>query len=253
MKGLVAVWHLEVARRWTLLPLACALGLAPFGLAPLLQASFGPLAGRETVVMLGLLISLLLAGIACILLGATLFGSDLASGRAGFLYACPLDWAAIWAGRHLAAFTLVVGCGLVAWLPASLTATEGLGPRALFDFQGAFYLVGLTLFVLGATNLASLALHARSAWLLVDLAAIPCAVWLLANVVGPRLARMPEAFLAPFLLHLLVWPPALALLAASAVQVAHGRTDLVRSHRLASSTFWSLFALMPLAWWLAVD
>jgi len=182
--------------------------------------------------------------------GATLFGSDLSEGRLGFFFERPVASAAIWIGRFLAVFFIVVLCEIIILAPAGLSPYNSLFIIDLL-FEGLsldtvdwllILLAGPTLFLL-VSHCVSIMIRARTAWLALDvvgLTLIGPSIWLIerplvtygadeaAGVVGTILAV--SVFLALF--------------SGTAASVSCGRTDLRRAHRYLSLTLWGVLGFM---------
>jgi len=231
----------ELRERWLFFPAGLALGCIPlalpaFGVSPQDSPGFG------------LAIALMLGGAAALVAGGTMLARDAASSRIGFLFSQPLPWPAIWAGKWLAAVVLAGVTGLLAsvpWMIAYPTPQGGLWLGKLLDLQGTVAAISWVVALVGLANLGSTSFRSRSAFVAVDLACLAMAVW------GIR--RYVPTLLCGLFFNLAPWPfvavaatPGLALLAASAVQVAVGRTDIRRAHRALSLTFWGLVFTMLL-------
>ena len=243
MSGLLAITARELRLRWTLLPVALSLGLVPL-LAPVLAPVLGfalPAPG-----LVGLVLSLLMGTLAALLTGASVIGGDLGSRRLGFFFSRPLAWWAIWGGKFLAAVLLTLGAGLLAAVPWLAWGLAGpLRLASLWDLQGAVVALGWVLLLVGAGHAASVAYRSRSAWLLVDLGLLASLVLLIRSlgdlILLAGIAMDPGH--ARFALQYLLLSPSLALVAASAAQVAKGRTDVRRGHLALSVSLWAMLFL----------
>ena len=261
MKGFVAVLWLEL-RQWRLLLAgSLAIGLIPF-LVPLVLPKHGyPDAIEATAIALfvGTVVMLTL------ILGATLFASDLAERRLGFLFSRPISGLAIWSGRYLAALLLiVVGGGLVlapaairlgglpdvvlgkAWhsipdfLSAGIISSAPFTVQVFFFFWSPLVMGGVALIgLLALAHAAVLAWRGRSLWLVVDLVVLMLGVGWLYLVLGSLVvsqATMPAAMAS---VALCIYG-AVALTVAWLVQILRARTRLHTGQKLHSRVFWSL-------------
>jgi hypothetical protein len=237
VKGLAAVARLELERRWMLPPLALAVGVVPFGVAPLLLAP-----GSDSRGMLGNLLALLLTLTAALLLGATTLAGDLVAGRLAFYFSRPLPWWAIWGGKLTAALGLTLASGLLALAP-----TSGLGldlplRHPVLYGNAAVVTAGLAAVAIGLAHWGAVAARSHSSWLVLDVLALPVVAWLWAN----SYERMGSRGLVPTSggASVFVGLFAFAVLAAGAAQMAVGRTSTRRSHAAVSLTGWALLALL---------
>ncbi len=168
---------------------------------------------------------------ASLLLGASLWATDLQEGRMSFFLARPLRSQDLFLGRLVSAFGLVFLCGLLTFMPAlsSLKAVrEALGSLG--------FLAGLSVWILLMAHLASISLRARTSWILLDLASLGVLGAILLecmNMVVSLLWTANESLsfsLGSFLGGLLV------LGAGAFAALAHGRVLLPRAHRAMSIT-----------------
>jgi hypothetical protein len=234
MTGLLTILRHELAGRRLLFAGALLLGLLPLA-APLLPDT--PAAAvPELRATLALFLAFALSGLAALLLGATVIGADLAEHRLSFYFTRPLAWWSIWGGKLGAAALCAWGAGLLVLLPAlAASAGGGLLRSPVLDRPAlAAWALALPPLLLAA-HTAGVVLRQRSAWLILDLLA-------LAAIAGIAVATVRRLLYWGVLTNL--WPLApgaavtatAVLLAASAVQVAGGRTDPRRAHRLLSVT-----------------
>jgi hypothetical protein len=261
MKGTLTVAAREIAERKLLFLGAFVAGLLPLGF-PLIPALRGN--SPEVRSAAALLLAATIAVAFPLVFGATILASDIAQKRLSFYFSRPLPAASIWAGKLVGALLISIGCALLAAAPVFLvkgegaftSATGGLGSRGplVLAFPGV-----LLLFLL-AHVVASMA-RLRSAWIILDFTlAVAFAVAITLSLRSLFLAgfwdldgmRQSPERLAWWLTAALI----AALLAASCVQVADGRTDARRSHGALSATLWGLTAVFAailggLAWWAA--
>ncbi len=216
----------ELRERRMLWLVALVAGLTAFG-APWLRGLRGValVDGRmSTVLGLGLGLEVVVA----LMLGAGLLAGDVAEGRLGFYLARPLSPGALFGGKLLGAVLMALGGTAVVFLPSTLAHPGVLAdPRALEPLA-----VVALLGVLGA-HAASVAFLDRSPWLLLDLAVMFGGAVLGVDTLLTCVSMgIPEAL--PGLTRLLIWGTILGLGLGGYLQVARGRTDLKRGHRLLS-------------------
>jgi hypothetical protein len=248
VRGFLAVLRREVEERRLLLLAAVAAGFFPFFL-PFLPG----FEGRDPADVRGgaaLALSVVVAGVLALGLGATVIAGDLAERRLGFYFARPVAGWALWGGKLAGAAVLAVGASLLILLPALLFGGKveigmlwWLGDSLLRT--GLPTLVAGTLAVLLLANVLSSMARSRSAWLLLDLAAalaVAAVTWSAWRVL------LREQALQALTLGVtsLALAAAVAALAAGAVLVPGGRTDSRRGHRLLSLTFWGVLGVAAL-------
>jgi len=242
MRGTLLVAARELSERRTILIAALVAGCLPFASPFLPGVRSDQVAEARDAMALTLAAAFGLG--AALLLGAAAVGRDLAEGRLGFDFSRPLPGVAIWSGRLLGALAVTLVVLTLVVLPASL-AGGGIfsAPLAHLIRPGSLAVLGALLFLLPLAHVVSIAFRSRSAWLGADMIAAS----LLVVVLGIAARRL----YAVFAFNDLVWGLLVVgivsipvLWAASAIQVAGGRTDLRRGHRLQSLALWSaLFAL----------
>jgi hypothetical protein len=265
MRGFAAVLGRELFERRLLALVALFLGLAAVAL-PLLpgfRPGGVPVADVQGGMAFGfaLLLTLLMA----LFLGGSIIASDLAERRLGFYFSRPLPGWAVWAGKMAAALVLMFGSGLIVLIPAvlmggnlSLDGIWGVGGVLSVSGPALFLAWGAALlFLLFGTHAASIVVRSRSSWAVLDLVVLGLIAGLFWTMVrrmvlegvllqlslgswGSRLgivAWMEMGFFAAALL---------SLVAASALQVTRGRTDLRRGHRVLSASLWGMSGLAAL-------
>ena len=242
MKALLELVRRELEARWLYLAGGLLLGVLPLAapLVPLAPDQPARDVREAAAVTLFWLASLVFS----LLLGATVFGGDLAERRMSFYFSRPLGGWAILGGRL--GGTLLVALGSSALV---VTPTIALGWRlptfALWRSSepgtspgetALTWVLGVTLLVLLAHYLRTFAL-ARSAWRLLDLAGLVLAFLTLRWIAGALLGGLAWQALGRALdivgIGLLV-----GLAAAVAAQVVRGRTAVRLGHRLLSLVLW---------------
>ena len=247
MRTLCELVRREVEQRWLYLGGGLLLGLLALA-APVL-----PVVGDQpaqdvreaAAVMLFWLASLSFS----LLLGATVFGGDLAERRMGFDFSRPLGGWTILFGRLGGTLLVALGSTALVVLPTlavgrrvpALSLWPSSEPGTSPGEAVLTWLVAVTLLVLLAHYLRTFAL-ASSAWRLLDLAALVLAFVALRWIAGGLLAGLAWRALLRALeitgIGLLV-----GLLAAVAAQVVAGRTAVRLGHRLLSLVFWLILGV----------
>ncbi len=261
MKGTLTVAAREIAERKLLFLGAFVAGLLPLGfpLLPVLRGN--PREARSVAV---LLVAAAITVAFPLVFGSTIVVSDIAQKRLSFYFSRPLPAASIWAGKLLGALVISIGCAFLAAAPVLLVEGKGVFSVAAggLDLRGPLVLAipGVLLLFLLAHAVASMA-RLRSAWIILDFTlAVVLTVAIALSLRSlffsgfwdlDAMRQSPER-LAWWLTAALI----AALLAASCVQVADGRTDARRSHGALSATLWGLTAVSAvilggLAWWAA--
>lgn len=173
------------------------------------------------------------------ILGATTIGRELSEGRLSFYFARPVNAAAIWFGKLIAAAVLIVVSFAIIAAPALIAGAN----RSVRPWVGSMWIaVAWDLAAAGGLFLLAHVIgtfvRSRSAWIAFDfVAATVCAaaIWMNARLLSLgyaielslRLAIIQVSFVA------------VAAIAAGAWQVARGRTDRTRSHVELSRFLWS--------------
>ena len=237
MKGLLLVWWREILERRLLLALA-VIGLGGWAVQPVVMEPV--VAGAFIILMTTLLVFL-----TALVSGGSVIARDLAAGRMSFFFTRPLGWWQIYGGKMLAAISLpavVLMFGLMPLLgPTRWPESEAGRLMGLFFLGGPWAIPLWVVFIVGLGHGASLVFRSRSPWAAIDvLAAVAVAgvvVWArdglhhYLSVGGGRAA-----------LHVLLLPVA-ALMLATAIQIAAGRSDLERGRFAFSWTLWPALAL----------
>ena len=248
MKAFLAVFEREIIERRLAAAAALLLGLVPLAapLMPGLGHRNGPEVRSATALALALCFSLGLA----LILGGSIVVRDLVERRLGFYFSRPIAGWAVWSGKLAAALLLVLGAGLLILLPTAIVERRldvgGLlsaPPIWLLGVPAAAVSVSVSLWIaivlllMVLSHAANVALRSRSPWLILDLLGLGLVAGL-AWAAARRLAFAGALGAAEAMVTALVAVALLALLAAGAVQVLQGRTDLRRGHRLLSLTLW---------------
>jgi hypothetical protein len=234
VRGLMAIAAREVSERVALLGLAVAVAAVPF-VAPWILIGDRPLLG----VLLGVVMTLA----AAVLTGSSVIARDLAEGRLGFFLSRPVPWWSIWGGKMLAAIVLTFLAGAIVLGPSALAGDWRLPAGGWWVTIVAPGLLA----VIGIVNALAVAYRARSAWFALDLAMAAALGW---AVVRTSRAMINEGAFPfdPAVLSAALWLLAAAVTVAGAAQVAEGRADIRRGHRVLSIVLWSLLTPAVLAY-----
>ena len=234
VRGLMAIAAREVSERVALLGLAVAVAAVPF-VAPWILIGDRPLLG----VLLGVVMTLA----AAILTGSSVIARDLAEGRLGFFLARPLPWWSIWGGKMLAALVLTFAAGVIVLGPGAFGGEWRLpagGWWAMIPVPGLVAMIGIA-------NAFAVAYRARSAWFALDLA--------MAGALGAAVVHTSRTLMdwgafpfEPSAVSAALWLLAAAVTIAGAAQVAEGRADIRRGHRVLSIVLWSVLTPAVLAY-----
>ncbi|MEO6195708.1 MAG: hypothetical protein ABIS20_22020 [Thermoanaerobaculia bacterium] len=265
MRGFAAVFGRELFERRLLALVALCLGLAAVALPRLPGFRPGGVAVADVQGGMAFGFALLLTLLMALFLGGSIIASDLAERRLGFYFSRPLPGWAVWAGKMGAALVLMLGSGLLVLLPAVLMggnlSLDGIwGVGSVLSVSGTWLLftwgAGL-LFLLFGAHAASIVLRSRSSWAVLDLVALGAVAGLFWTMVRRMalegvlfrlsLARQEERLGIVAWMELGFFTAALlSLVAAGALQVTRGRTDLRRGHRVLSAGLWGMSGLATL-------
>lgn len=238
MRGTLIVAARELRERRTILIAALVAGLLPFAtaLVPWIRGR-SPGEARDLMALI-LAVSFCLG--TALLLGATVVGRDLVERRLGFDFSRPLGGLAIWGGRFLAALVLAALVLAIVLLPATVAGGGLVTYRSWNLLPTVLATLGaLVLLLIPLSHAVSLAFRSRGGWLGVDL--VSAVIVFLVGAIASR--RLVLGFAMQDLRSSLAALGLVAIAAlwiASAVQVAAGRTDLGRGHRLLSMTLWAI-------------
>jgi hypothetical protein len=222
----MAIAAREVSERVALLGLAVVVAAVPF-LAPWLGIGDRPL--------LGVLLGVVMVFAAAVLTGSSVIARDLAEGRLGFFLSRPLPWWSIWGGKMLAAAVLTFTAGAIVLTPSAFLGDWELPPGGWW--MGI--LVPGLITLIGGVHVAAVGYRSRSLWFAADLVVAGVLAWLVARTYRSLFAWGVDAGGSDYAATLL-WVVALAVTVASAAQVAQGRADLQRSHRVLAIAVWSV-------------
>ena len=231
LRGLMAIAAREVSERVALLGLAVVVAGVPF---------IGPWIGIGDRPLLGVLLGVVMVFAAAVLTGSSVIASDLAEGRLGFFFSRPVPWWSIWGGKMLAAIVLTFLAGAIVLGPSALAGDWGLPPGGWW----VRVLVPGLIAVIGTVNVLAVGYRARSLWFAADLAMTGGLVWIVVRTSRGLITWGVWAISYDFITTAL-WVLAAAVTVAGAAQVARGRADITRSHRVMSIALWAV--LTPVA------
>jgi hypothetical protein len=225
---------------------AAAASLLPF-VAPLFQASPGATA-RESRDSIAFLVASLAAIALAPALGWTVLAREISNRRLGFFFSRPLSSVAIWSGKLVGTFFVVLaGVGII--LAPTFLADGGALPQSDPRLPSLPVVLFAAFVALVLCHALSVALRSRSMLLLLDfgLGIVVCSLFSLTPAVFVFNWALGAYFkgLALFGVALL-----LGLVAAGLASVAWGRTDIRGAHRALSATFWSVAGLSIGLFWL---
>lgn len=230
MKLLIVAWR-ELAEHKLVWAAAIVTGLLG-ALYPWLKGSTSLAPQEAPVVAMGLVLGFVWAMAA--LLGASMFPGDLANHRIGFYLIRPLSMGAILGGRFLGAWLLATGGGALVALGIILGHPQALHSWAdLAQALGAGAITAIPILLL--FHILGTVWHARSPWILLSLATLGGSGWIMARLVKAVLDL--EALEAmPWLLGGAATLGVGVLALAVYLQMARGRADLQRGHRILALT-----------------
>lgn len=242
MSGLTIVLLRELHERWTVLAVAAVAALIPV-LAPWLPGISGSGDVRSVT---GWFVALSIAGGFGLLLGGGALARDLVEGRVSFYFSRPLGGLEIWGGKIAAAVLLTIAAAMLP-LAAAFLLEALVGGVAVGDWTlGLAVVVDLAVIAVAIGHAAGVMIRSRSRWQVLDvvgLALVTAGVWWALATLQHVWAG--DAFWVVIGALLVVVPAALLL--AGAVQMAGGRSDPVRGHRLLSLTLWGVLGVFTAA------
>lgn len=237
MKSTWTVAAREFAARKTVLYaglLAAALAFA----SPLLPGASRVNPGEVRAIVVLFLGTSVAAGSA-LLVGASLFGPDLAEKRLAWFFSRPIAPSSLWWGKVAGGFAAVLLGSAIAWSPVLLNTTSLVSATATGEPAVTLLAtcVAALFGLLVLANAASVAFRSHSLWLLFDAAGLVAsgvALWVAVRTL--LRAGAQEIFLDLALVFVGIVVVALAV--AGWRQVASGRTDSKAAHAALSKTLW---------------
>lgn len=217
---------------------ALLLGFLPF-LAPLLHAMRRYGAAQARLGAAGLL-AVAFAAVLSLVLGGSTMGRDLSQRRLGFYLARPLSALAIWGGKFLGIWSIVIAGAFLIVLPVGLVDFSLWWALARSAHAGELVslFVGSVVVALAAGTLVGAASRAKSTGMLADLVALAVFALSMGWVLVPLVLANAPILLTRVVAALAIGI-ALALLAAGFARVAIGRMDAARGNRARSVVLWA--------------
>jgi ABC-type transport system involved in multi-copper enzyme maturation permease subunit len=222
---------LPLIARWAPLPIAGSRGLVTFMLMATLVVGFG--------------------GALAIVLGATMIGRDLAERRMSFYLSRPIPAAAVWFGKLLGSVLISFCSAAIVIIPTAVLAPDAW--RGNWTISAGATTAGLALSALILVLVAHVMgtmIRSRSPWVLADLAAAVVFAACCGLVVHDAW-RAQAPITVAVETSAIVAAALLVALAAGALQLRYGRTDIGRNHRALSLSLWSgmaIVVMLTLAW-----
>lgn len=249
MRAFAAVFAREVFARRIVFPVAFAAGFMP--LIGSLAYGWSKPDAAEGRVLVALVAAATFSFAFALLFGGSVIAGETSEKRISFFFSRPISAAAIWSGKLVAVLFLTFVPAALALVPAFVTSTAKANVSV--SRLGGAQLGVLALFL--ATLLVALGAHAvvtiarlRSPWVALDLLLAPALVLLAAAFLRSLLrdtlanefsdAGGPKALTVTIVL--LAGAVFVALLLASFVQVAEGRSDARRAHGAFSIVFFGI-------------
>jgi ABC-type transport system involved in multi-copper enzyme maturation permease subunit len=238
LRVLTALLKAELRARDHLLIAAAAAGLLVL-LMPL-APGLAHLDPADVRVVAAWILAAILGPAVAIGLGATMIGAELSEGRLGFFLARPLSPATLWWARLSASLATTLGVVVLILGPAFILHPSGPGLEPPFDWTLAWTAIPfLLLTLLLASHAVGTVLRSRTAWLAVD----AIGLLMVAGLLWASLAPLVQIGALSAAIDLIIWLAVLtpiALAVAGSIQLALGRADIHRSHRVLSITLLSL-------------
>jgi hypothetical protein len=234
MRVFLALVRRELAERRGIVWGVVAMVAFPF-LARLLPG-LRPETAREAQGTLALLATFTLPTALALGLGASAVGEDLARGGLGFYFSRPLSAWGLWGAKMAVPVLLALGAW-AALVPQMSMTSRRVGVFSALHEPTLMWWPAILVALVLLANVGSVAYRAKDGLFWLDLAA---AVAVAVGSLGIAW-RLYEAGAAGTLFFLIVpvagvvWTSAGL---AGALQVAHGRSDVRRGHRILSGVFW---------------
>lgn len=213
-----------------------------FALVPLIVAAL-PLQGdrSERLAVTSVIFSVgFTLGLAAVL-GSSVVGNGLTTGRLSFFFTRPVSGAAIWFGKLLGSLFLIAASFFIAVSPILLVRDQWRHTWNANDGAGSVVVLCVAFALFLVAHALSTMIRSRSWVIAIDFVAFTGAVALLAMIVQPLVFSGPR--LVGELMGFVTLASLLAVCVAAAWQLHRGRTDRVRSHVVFSTALWSMVAV----------
>ena len=241
MKAMLAVMTREVMTRRELFLLAVAVAVV-VSLLPFLP-NIENYEATDVRTVGSSASALALGCVLALVLGATIFGSELSEGRLGFFFSRPVSGFAVWWGKVSAAMALIWIVEIIVLVPAlyheRLAIFTSSDPSDWLTILG--YVIAPLLLFLFAHSVSIMA-RARTPWLILDMGgAIVIAIFAWLNLKPLFEIGAPIALLV--IAGCLIAALLVALSIGGASGVVVGRVDLKRTHGALSLALWGTLAI----------
>lgn len=248
MRATLTLIRHELRQRWLLAVAAAIAGLLPLA-APILPTVREGGADDVRPGLAAFLAAILAAGTA-VAYGANMVATDLRERRLSFYLARPVSIGAIWAAKLSTGVLLALGAAGLAVLPAALLSPGSFS--TLLDPVPLGAIAVGCLLLLGISHLVAVAAASRSPLIALDLAALALLGFLASHLIRRLQATRAEEVIGMTMTALALAAIALVL-AAGWAQLAAGRSDPVRGHRVQSAVLWgsATSVVIVLAVWVA--
>lgn len=209
-----------------------------FALLPLIIAALPLQGNRSERLAVGTVIFSVgfTLGLAAVL-GSSVIGNGLTTGRLSFYFTRPVSGAAIWFGKLLGSLFLIAGSFFIAVSPLLLVRDQWSHSWNANDGAGSVVVLSVAFALFLVAHALSTMIRSRSWVIAIDFVAFAAAVVLLATIVQPLIFNGVR--LAAGLLGSVIVASLLAIAGAAAWQLHRGRTDRIRSHIAFSTALWS--------------
>jgi hypothetical protein len=223
----------EVRERWFVFIAAAVTAFLPYMTFVL---PGGKNITRADMATVGIIIAMIFAVALSLIVGGSIVGRELAEKRLSFYFTRPLPAAAIWFGKLLAAFVLVVISFSIIAVPAVLVGLQ-MPTATTADWMGVVAWFTLLLACILFGHVTSTMVRSRSPRVIADLALLAGAItigWLVVRPLVAGLAIQTAGWLVVAMLTLIV----IAAFFGGAWQLSRGRSDARRSHAALQSFLW---------------
>ena len=230
----VVAWREIIEHRMFLLAALAALAVTL--VVPMVPANLGWSATDVREVLMWSM-ALGFTWLSAVFLGASMVTGTVAAGRFGFFLARPASAAAIWFGKLLGVVAVVWFGEILILVPATMVGYAGDG--TLDGPVLAGLLLGIPLVLVLAAHAVATIWRGGTAWVAVDLIALMVAIAVSWASIAPQL-RVGAEDAATVVGLLLFGSLAVAVISAGVLQIAGGRCDERRQHRVFSSVAWTV-------------
>jgi hypothetical protein len=252
MRAITTVAMREVIERRAVFAVAAVLGILPIFVFQFNILGLSASAEIGTIAA-GALFVALLGGLS-LLVGASVIGRDLAERRIGFYLARPISDLTIWGGKFMGGLFIVLASSYLSLLPSAIFLGEAR--KIFFSLQFFSMALGAAVLLYSFGLIVGVAFRSKSKWLVLDLALIPVMAlfafpaiqrlaftgtnrWYVGQDVNGSSWYDPYGMLAFGAVGVLVIILG-ASLPTSLISFIRGRADILRAHRVLSTSLWSI-------------